>query len=117
MSRGWQPCSLEVPGDRERPGVQTISGQLAAQLDHPLAYLVGGRKWIGSWTARAWLERVEAALAVAGQQTPEIPTGEPILDSDLCAPVIGLTRGELAVLTFDVDDDEVTDALAALIVR
>lgn len=62
--RRWRPrlvaLALQVPGDRHRPGVQPVGGQLHAQLDHARANLVAGRRRRGLGTARPWLQRVQA---------------------------------------------------------
>lgn len=39
---GAEAFVFQVPGDRDRAGVQSVRGQLTVHLDDPVRYLIGG---------------------------------------------------------------------------
>jgi hypothetical protein len=72
----------------------------------------------GAWSDEAVRESFEAAahavLSEAGGPMSRSHTERVLSELDR-APIIGITRGELAILMLDVDDDSATDALGALL--
>ena len=79
--RDSQAFALQMPGDRDRPGVQPLGAQRLAQLDHPLADQHRCRRSIRFRAARARLERVQTSFPIGDQKTMEMPAGEPVLGS------------------------------------
>ena len=72
---------LQMPGDRHRPRVEPVGGQLRAQRDHPLRDQHRGRGSVRFRAPRAGLERVQASFSIGDQKTMEMPAGEPVLGS------------------------------------
>ena len=73
----------QMPGDRHRARVRPGSGQLATQLDDPVAHDLGRLMRAGPRPARARRQSVQAALPVADQQTVQVPAGKPVLGRSL----------------------------------
>ena len=86
---------LQMPADRVRSGIQSVSGQLRSQLDHPHANLLRRRDRCRPRAARARLERSKASCSVAGQEAVQMPAGEPVL---------GSSRGDRQLLGHDLEN-------------
>lgn len=82
---------LQMPGDRGGAGVQAPAQQVRPQLDDPGPNRVRGAARVGPRPARAGLDGIQAAVAVAGQEPvdplprhPELRCGlrraQPLLD-------------------------------------
>jgi hypothetical protein len=59
------PSALQVPGDGHRSGIETLAREAGAQRDDPLAHRFRCPAGAAAWPARARLDGLEAALAVA----------------------------------------------------
>ena len=77
--RDRQALALEVPGDRHRAGIEPAGGELGAQRRRSARGPRPASARAAAWPARARLEGLEAALAVAAEQALEMLTTEPVL--------------------------------------
>ena len=92
---GVEPFPLEVPGERHRPGIEALRGELGAPGDDPLPHLLRCPAGVAAWPPRARLDRLEAALTVAAEQALEMLSTEPEL---------GCGGGDGRLLRDDLED-------------
>jgi hypothetical protein len=71
--------AYEVPGDRDRAGVETAGGELGPQLDDPGADDFGRPVRAGMRPARARLEGVEPTGPVPAEEAVQMPAAHPVL--------------------------------------
>ena len=76
--RGRASLALQVPGDRDRPRVKPVGGELPAEGDDPVAGRVGRVARVGQGSAGTWLEGLEPTVAVAADQARELLSADPV---------------------------------------
>jgi hypothetical protein len=77
--RDGETLPPQVPGDRDRSGIETAAHELRAQRDDPLADLVRRPAGVVAWPARARLEGLEAAVPVSAEQAVQVLSAHPVL--------------------------------------
>ena len=63
-----KPCCARYHRRVSGPGITALLGELFTQPHDRRDHLIGGGARIAARPPRAWLERIEPTLAVAGQQ-------------------------------------------------
>ncbi len=94
---------LQMPADRVRSGIQSVSGQLRSQLDHPRANLLRRRDRCRPRASRARLERFQTSFPIAGQEAVQMPAGDPVL---------GRSRGHRQLLGHDLKNGDASSGHA-----
>lgn len=77
--RDGQALPFEVPGDRDRAGVEAVGGELDAQGDDPRTDDSGRPMRSRMWPARARLEGVKPAVPVPTEEAVQMPAAHPVL--------------------------------------
>lgn len=67
-----------MPGDGERTGVEAAGGELGAQRDDPRAHSLRRPSRAGHRSPRPRIEGLEAAVAVALEQTLQVLLAQPV---------------------------------------
>ena len=75
--RDAQALALEMPGDRERTGVQAPGRELDPQGNDPVAHAIRRAAGAGVRPARPRLQGLEAVVAVALEQTLQVLPAHP----------------------------------------
>ena len=78
--RDGQTLPPQVPGDRDRSGIETAAHELRAQRDDPLADLVRGPAGVGARPTRARLDGFQTAVPVPAQQAVQMLPADPVFD-------------------------------------
>jgi len=77
--RHRQALAPEVPGDRDRPGVQAPGGQLDPEGDDPVAHGRRRPRGVRQRPARPRLDGLKAVVTVPAQETMQVPAADPAL--------------------------------------
>ncbi len=77
--RDGETLAPQVPADRDRTGVVTTGGELGAEREDPHAHGVRRPARVGLRPSGAWLERIQAAVAIASEQALQMLPAHPVL--------------------------------------